>query len=1770
MFSTPVQEVCTVLALNPFNPMQIVSGHHRSLTAWTLSSLIPLRTPLVAQLPLQVPQLPSGVERAVLAYSWVEDSILVCSTKHGELMSVSIPENKDVFKPFNDIERMIPGLEKATRLSEIKMCDLIAPNDIQPVDINKALGIRNLTFSLVADWLPSAWTPDTAFHPTSKGKGGRRAKHSAGANPYINNKRIMAHSKPQGPQSVILSFAVTQAHLLCGTETGELLVLDRATLMPVLARQLFAHAAGLTPEEKATPCEFLLLNPTFTGFLSVSEYRLFISHFVDNLSSDALFENKQAPLFNTRLSTRFLGAKTEKHGLIPYGASILRNAAAPGAPADVCVMLWNETTVRLALIEQGQVLFEHSLPLTISQVACSPQGTCAIIGFTNGCVGIFDVTERLNPRLVWLEKLHKGRVSSIAFSPDDPSVVATMCAERLCFIHILKFRLMGCVNHANLFSSPPEESSMAQLAKQWREGEKPAASAVDIEREVGACFCWIPAITQEGLRPRIAVFSTGGTACVIVAPTVDVVSPTGWIDEKSLGAQFTKDLMPSVSALASPRDTTLLFTGTLDKNITVYRVAVDNKLTQVARIDGHMKPVAAFSFSRDASLLVTAGCDGQIALLHPEKFDILSIAPFHDASAGGVQHAVFGADATHLVSAGYDGAAFCWRVDDAVVARGAAALTPPVFQPQAEQQFLESSDGVDFDETEDYIEKLSSAEAQRLAKIKASNSSDEMLRQMDKFRFNFSQIMRKNNTADKLEKLSLDEFAIDLEMRDEQIRAGQERVEVVRKEIVFETKGKQLTRDRIIKSCWDPIDIKGQMFTPFQEGNPVHNFAVRARSDAEKRRIRRVIFLRRIELAEREWVLEERRKNPEHGMEPINLVKNGNIEDVTNLDSPEMANKEFRPDRLSKDARYVLFQHRLEEKIEEKVDAKQNPVEKVKVTPFQHMLGWVIRSDQKEDPFVDDHWKGAETHLLFHPLGMVSVIRKRQQILLLALHIDVLKRAFNAEFEKYFDDKRHLIETIMDRAKKIDTIQKELSVDEIVYKPSLSAKEIVDSVLKVSDSEIKSKKVLNKQEQEEFDAKMERERLAKASIDDGPERALKDMMNGTLEAKKDRDLLDVRMVPEPWMSLPDDQLTTEQKAIFAAFKAKETALREQQDAHRKTLIADRNKIKNEVSELVRSFDARLKELLLNRVQTQSQIQEHELIMIKLVNDVVKQEDRFQQEKALICRISGLSKTANSVSDTLAKFKKEAESLTRKWETMNNDVKNNEKALKKDFAEAGDQVETLLKIFRARRTAFLGSRQNGTAPEAKRTRAPAVAEKVGDVNMSVAADGEIRALNPFTPSEAERQAEIEEGDQKEEDDLVQPVEIRADIWQRFLQRRRFMVNREREIEKLELEKGVKQQHLDFLQVLEQELLSQLKEATRRKEELSNEGFSAILDADVLINMHQGEVEIVEEPVVTDLKHCEMIDRKQVEDLNAEVRKMGGEKVEVLMEIKRSNTKMHLNKWTLEKRNLEYKDQVDLTTTLHVLRVTKELQGLIKAGGRDNQKSVEVKNLNRKIEFLSQSCEDKIEAKNATLGKYGSNIRSLIRENERLSETAKQLESAVRERLTISQIRRQEIAEETVAGHLRMKAIVTRRKLVDLAKLQSEEVHFLRDQVETLRKRTFASFALPSVSNNPDDRSKQSFSPGPGRSMSSLSHLRSASRTKNRVLPARSQSVFATTQPGTTLPKVGDTLAGSASPHSNTWGGSGRRASGSNVNNNMNKSRSQNNDLSLPGRSYSSMS
>ena len=164
-----------------------------------------------------------------------------------------------------------------------------------------------------------------------------------------------------------------------------------------------------------------------------------------------------------------------------------------------------------------------------------------------------------------------------------------------------------------------------------------------------------------------------------------------------------------------------------------------------------------------------------------------------------------------------------------------------------------------------------------------------------------------------------------------------------------------------------------------------------------------------------------------------------------------------------------------------------------------------------------------------------------------------------------------------------------------------------------------------------------------------------------------------------------------------------------------------------------------------------------------------------------------------------------------------------------------------------------------------------------------------------------------------------------------------------------------------------------------------------------------MEIQEAPVVTDLRDAVMLQRSIVEELNssyvlhtlADTRAptllisflhlfvfpltsrsivgFGNEKVDILKAMTEFRKGINQLLWKQKSLTLEHRDCVDLTTELQLLRVTKNLQNLIKMGGHDTQAAQELSRLDRKIEYLKQSTRDRILLQKVKLSKLKKKIQ-----------------------------------------------------------------------------------------------------------------------------------------------------------------------------------------------------
>ena len=115
---------------------------------------------------------------------------------------------------------------------------------------------------------------------------------------------------------------------------------------------------------------------------------------------------------------------------------------------------------------------------------------------------------------------------------------------------------------------------------------------------------------------------------------------------------------------------------------------------------------------------------------------------------------------------------------------------------------------------------------------------------------------------------------------------------------------------------------------------------------------------------------------------------------------------------------------------------------------------------------------------------------------------------------------------------------------------------------------------------------------------------------------------------------------------------------------------------------------------------------------------------------------------------------------------------------------------------------------------------------------------------------------------------------------------------------------------------------------------------------------------------------------------------------------------------------------------------------------------------RIEILNKVHGDKLDKTKLQINKLSQSVRDRRAENERLVAQLKDLEGSVQVREAICRSRVDSSGGEVHPAQqasTRMKRIVMRRRLIDLARVQTEEIDFLRQELDRLRQRTFPSFA-----------------------------------------------------------------------------------------------------------------
>jgi glycerophosphoryl diester phosphodiesterase len=147
-------------------------------------------------------------------------------------------------------------------------------------------------------------------------------------------------------------------------------------------------------------------------------------------------------------------------------------------------------------------------------------------------------------------------------------------------------------------------------------------------------------------------------------------------------------------------------------------------------------------------------------------------------------------------------------------------------------------------------------------------------------------------------------------------------------------------------------------------------------------------------------------------------------------------------------------------------------------------------------------------------------------------------------------------------------------------------------------------------------------------------------------------------------------------------------------------------------------------------------------------------------------------------------------------------------------------------------------------------------------------------------------------------------------------------------------------------------------------------------------------------------------------------------------------------------------------IQLLRLSKEMQEFLRSGDIHKQ-AAELSNLEKISEHSQKNHVYQIAEKKTIIEKLKNKQKSKTLENRQLSVKLKTLKDEVDERYNIQKtkgidplmIDQREPMQSARDTH---RELYTRRRLVDLAKTQAQDIAILREELERLRLRTYPAF------------------------------------------------------------------------------------------------------------------
>ncbi|XP_048254045.1 cilia- and flagella-associated protein 44-like isoform X2 [Haliotis rufescens] len=264
---------------------------------------------------------------------------------------------------------------------------------------------------------------------------------------------------------------------------------------------------------------------------------------------------------------------------------------------------------------------------------------------------------------------------------------------------------------------------------------------------------------------------------------------------------------------------------------------VDEPIRTVPVLESDDVPVSVIQFSNSGQQALFGMENGMIRVQQLEnKFDIADLGPYwalsiHDNNYGHVTALKVSYDGTTLLSVGADGNFFQFAfMDDEKLVKKIAENKAKIPSARKQEERDRTIDDIDDPNAYSIEDAKQKSEYDKMMK-EAEEKKRDVRRSISKLRRQFRGVLEKNESLPKHIQLGKGEFEMDREIKSELEKQTNEKIEVVRRELAWESEKHRIALEKLRKRFKDVVECERIVLKAFLTPHEVASFRASKLSD---------------------------------------------------------------------------------------------------------------------------------------------------------------------------------------------------------------------------------------------------------------------------------------------------------------------------------------------------------------------------------------------------------------------------------------------------------------------------------------------------------------------------------------------------------------------------------------------------------------------------------------------------------------------------------------------------------------------------------------------------------------------------------------------------------------------------------------------------------------------------------------------------------------------------------------------------------------------------